>query len=72
MDYERVITRRYNKHPVYIKKFTKQASILMEKLIIDVLWYEDQNGVIKIDKKSTRKEFEKELNRIVFLANLKP
>jgi len=71
MEYERVITRT-NKHPVYIKKFKKQASIIMEKLIIAVNWYEDQDGLVKIDKKSTRKEFEKELNRIIFLANLRP
>ena len=44
----------------------------MEKLIIAVNWYEDQDGLVKIDKKSTRKEFEKELNRIIFLANLRP
>lgn len=71
MKYERVITKT-NNYPVYIKKFKKQASIIMEKLIIDVNWYEDQNGLVKIDKKSTRKEFEKELNRIIFLANLRP
>lgn len=71
MDYERMITKT-NKYPVYIKKFKKPTSIIMEKLIIDVNWYEDQDGLVKIDKKSTRKEFEKELNRIVFLANLRP
>ena len=58
---------------VYVTpKSSTRYQILMEKIMIGVYWYEDANGIIQIDEESMRKEFENELEQVIFLANCEP
>ena len=69
---KRVLKR--SRDVVYVTpKSQKRNQILMEKIIIGVYWYEDEeDGLIHIDEEGMSQEFENELEQIIFLSNCKP